>query len=74
MDKDDLFDMKYSLIINDILTDLQFDYEDNPEKYSIRDLNFAKSYIAIYELIKINSNDYIEPEDSSSNDDLDFVD
>jgi len=74
MDKDDLFDMKYSLIINDILTDLQFDYEDNPEKYSIRDLDFAKGYIDIYELIKINSNDYIEPEDSSSNDDLDFVD
>ena len=74
MDKDDLFDMKYSLIINDILTDLQFDYEDNPEKYSIRDLDFAKGYIDIYNLIKVNLNDYIEPEDSSSDDDLDFVD
>ena len=75
MDKDEVFNMKYSLIINDILTTIKEDYEDNPNKYIIKNLNFKEIYDSVYELIKENSNDYVEIEEESSTDDeLDFID
>lgn len=75
MDKDEVFNMKYSLIINDIITTIKEDYEDNPNKYIIKNLNFNEIYDSVYELIKENSNDYVEIEEESSTDDeLDFID
>lgn len=75
MDKDEVFNMKYSLIINDIITTIKEDYEDNPNKYIIKNLNFNEIYDSVYELIKENSNDYVEIEQESSTDDeLDFID
>lgn len=75
MDKDEVFNMKYSLIINDIISTIKEDYEDNPNKYIIKNLNFTKIYDSVYELIKENSNDYVEIEEESLTDDeLDFID
>ena len=75
MDKDEVFNMKYSLIINDIITTIKEDYEDNPNKYIIKNLKFNEIYDSVYELIKENSNDYVEIEEESSTDDeLDFID
>jgi len=72
MDKDDTFDMKYSLVINDIIQKIQFDYEDYPEKYLITNLDFNKVYYEIYNLIKENSKDYKEDIEDSSSDNEDF--
>ena len=75
MDKDEVFNMKYSLIINDIISIIKEDYEDNPNKYIIKNLKFNEIYDSVYELIKENSNDYVEIEEESSTDDeLDFID
>ena len=44
-------------------------------KTNIKNLNFNEIYDSVYELIKENSNDYVEIEEESSTDDeLDFID
>ena len=78
MNRDETFDMKYSIIITDIIQNIQFEYEDYPEKYSIKNLNFNKIYNDIFDLIKENSKDYKNSidkstaEDSLSDNELDF--
>jgi len=66
MDKDETFDMKYSLVVNDIIQNIQFEYEDYPEKYLITKLNFNKVYYDIYNLIKESSKDYNDIIEESS--------
>ena len=66
MDKDETFDMKYSLVINDIIQNIQFEYEDYPEKYLITKLDFNKVYYDIYNLIKESSKDYKDIIEESS--------
>tara|TARA_B110000971_G_scaffold148118_1_gene151371 strand:+ start:1731 stop:1967 length:237 start_codon:yes stop_codon:yes gene_type:complete len=69
MDKDETFDMKYSLIINDIIQNIQFEYEDYPEKYSITELKIDKIYSELYNLIKESSKDYKDIIEDVSSDD-----
>tara|TARA_B110000977_G_scaffold166693_1_gene214707 strand:- start:2062 stop:2277 length:216 start_codon:yes stop_codon:yes gene_type:complete len=66
MDKDETFDMKYSLVVNDIIQNIQFEYEDYPEKYLITKLDFNKVYYDIYNLIKESSKDYNDIIEESS--------